>query len=236
MDFTLDRFTNRIIELFVNSEHFPESVDPYINGFGREEELKIKHKGRDPLHLKAIAESSMKSSMVGSESTITFDYGNTKLEKSYPHYHILQQAPVIRKAGYGTEKSKGSESGKSAEERDYEKVTWNGKTFTKEYSRNVRGQRVKFSRTTYWSGGKTSSGTLILRRTARHGGANQYLNIHLNYIDKALDEIVPILESEFGLKKGRKVDTGLGEEYSLQEESGYTTNIFDILNTHDIGE
>ena len=236
MDFTLDHFADRIIELFVNSEHFPLSDDPYLTGYGYTQELKNKHKGRDPLHLKTIAENTMKGSKVGSESTITFDYGNERLESQYPHYHILQQAPVIRKAGYGTEKSKGSESGKSAKERDYEKVTWNGKTFTKEYSRNVRGQRVKFARTTYWSGGKTSSGTLILRGDERHGGANQYLNVHLNYINKALDEIIPILESEFGLKRGRKVDSGLGEEYGLQEESNYTTNIFDILNTHNIGE
>ena len=225
MDFTLDQFANRIIDLFTNSQYFPESADPYINSLGGSEELSKKHKGRNPIHLKDVAGSSMRDSIIGTETLVSFDYGNEKLEEIYPHYHILQQAPVIRKAGYATEKTRGSQGRLKPSDRDFEKVHWNGKTFTKEYSRNVRGKRLSLTKTSYWSGGKTSSGSFI------HREAYQYLNIHLGYIDKALDELAPIIADEFGLKKGGKSNTGFGEEYGLQIESTYTTDIIGILES-----
>lgn len=220
MDFTLDQFANRIIELFTSSSQFPEGADPYIDKNGRSQGLQSKHKGRSPLHLNQMAEQCMRETKNGFGDTITFDYGNERMEEIYPHYHILQQAPVIRKAYRSTEKSRGSQSGKSAKERDYEKVHWNGKTFTKEYSRNVRGSRVNLNKTQMHLDGQWLNTQ-----------SSQYLNIHLGYIDRILDEIAPLLAIEFGLKKGRKVDMGLGEEYGLQPESQFTTNILDIFDS-----
>ena len=148
------------------------------------------------------------------------------MEANYPHYHILEDSQIIRKRMQGTKKTKGSQDNvQDKAKRDYGKVSWNGKTFTKEYDRNVRGMR------------KPKNMTIFGENFIMNRDADAYQNIHYKYIDRILDtEVVDRLALEFGLKKSRKVDSGLGEEYGLQEESGYTTNIFDILNTHDIGE
>ena len=34
---------------------------------------------------------------------LIFDIGNEYAEREYPYYHILEDAPVIRKKGKGTE-------------------------------------------------------------------------------------------------------------------------------------
>ena len=43
-----------------------------------------------------------------------------------------------------------------------------------------------------------------------------YFNVHYKYIDNILDETLPIIASELGLKLKRKKDTGLKDEYGLQ--------------------
>ncbi len=136
----------------------------------------------------------------------TFDIGNEKMEKNFPYYHILQEAPTIRKAYKATVKSRGSEYGKSPFEIDYERVYWNGKTFTKEYAKNVRGSRVNLSKT-----------QMHLNGQFINEGSNQYLNMHYKYLDRIADEVANALASEFNLKLGRKQDTGLIEEFAMQE-------------------
>ena len=48
--------------------------------------------------------------------------------------------------------------------------------------------------------------------------AKQYVNIHYKYIDKILDNVVPILANRFGGRMLRKVDTGLKEEFDFQTQ------------------
>lgn len=215
MDFSVSSFTNRLFDYLLESRQFPYMHDEALD--------KAKHSKRTPLHLKtAIREQRV---ILGSDDTMSFDIGGEQLELSHPYYHILQQAPVIRKKHKATDKTKGSQAKVEPSKRDYEKVSWNGKTFTKEYSRNVRGQRAS-KKASYWNNGE------FVNREA-----NAYANIHYQYIDKILDqEVIDRLALEFGLKKGRKVNTGLGEEYGLQEESTYTTDMVSIFNSHNIGE
>lgn len=220
MDFTLDQFANRIIDLFTTNSNFPEGVDPYIDRRGYSQELSSKHKGRNPLHLRQMAESSMRDSKTGTESVVSFDYGNERMEELYPHYHILQQAPVIRKAHRATVKSSGSQRYvKEKGKRDYEQVHWNGKTFTKEYSKNVRGSRINLNKT-----------QMHLDNQFLNTDSNQYLNVHLGYIDRICDEIAPMLANEYGLKLGRKQDTGLIDEFANQEGVSIQT-VLDALES-----
>ena len=219
MDFEKHTFSTRLRELFFDSPMFPIMIGDYVSKWGQTQSDAQKHKDRNPTHLKQAAEQEVANTVVESENTITFDYGSAKLERIYPYYHILQNSKVIRKANRGTKKSKGSQVLQSVEKRDFERVQWNGKTFVKEYSKSVRGSRLQYET------------TKKVRGEYYNTHANQYLNIHYKYIDRILDNIVYTLASEFGLKMRRKQDTGLAEEYSMQEESEYTTDIIDIFNS-----
>lgn len=222
MEYTLAEFTNRLIELFVNSPHMPNMGGEYTNKYGYTQKDSSKHSKRPtPRDLKTRIEESMKSSKLGSENTYTFDIGNEEMERNFPYYHILQQAPVIRKAYRGTKKSKGSQMyEKDLGKRDYEKVHWNGKTFSKEYSKNVRGKRLNLNNTTMHIDGQ-----FINEQSA------QYLNTHYKYIDTILNvDVVDTLAKEFGMKRGRTQDTGLIDEFANQEGTS-VENILEIFES-----
>ena len=158
-----------------------------------------------------------------------FEIGNENAEEKYPYYHILEDAPVIRKRGRGTKKTKGSQAEvENLGQRDYNRVSWNGKTFTKEYSRNVRGSRKRLASVSHWTTDYMGNDVFINRE------ANAYLNEHYHYIEKMLNDygILDTLASEFNLKRGRTIDTGLAEEYFSQEDADMT-NILDIIGSHD---
>ena len=225
MEFSVSSFANSLFDYILESRQFP-----YMHDEGRD---KSKHPKREPLHLKkAIRDSKL---ITGDENSMTFDIGSEQLELSHPYYHILQNAPVIHKANRGTEKSKGSQARVEKAKRDYEKVSWNGKTFTKEYSRNVRGSRMSKATDYRYKGAVVIGGKV--KYSVANGDSSSYVNSHYQYIDKILDtEVVDRLALEYGLKKGKKSDSGLGEEYALQEESKYTTNMLDIFESHNLGE
>lgn len=219
MEFSLDGFYNSLISYL--GANFP---------FMEDEELdKSKHPKRSPLHLQDAVFNNLQA--FHEQDTITFDIGNERLELTHPYYHILQQAEVIRKAGLGDKKSKGSQQYVRPQKRDYEKVEWNGKTFTKEYSRNVRGKRSLIGRATrYTKIINKYTGEVYVGKINRN--ADYYANIHYRYIDKILDTSLPFIAQEFGLKMRRKEDTGLTEEYLTQENDviGNILNIFDSFN------
>ena len=156
------------------------------------------------------------------ENTLSFDIGNEFAEEKYPYYHILEDAPTIRKRGKSTEKTRGSQAKvENLGQRDYNRVRWNGKTLSKEYTRNVRGKRLNLGKVSHWATDYNGREYFINRE------ANAYLNTHYHYIEKMLEEygILDQLASDFGLKRKRTEDTGLlgdflaqGEEQSLIDE------------------
>ena len=233
MDFNIDSFTNRLMELIADNV-------PYET----EESYDKRHKNRNGKRLKDLfsTNSLQKSDQNAFNTTIsqninirTVDVGGPMAEAIMPQYHILQQAQVIHKRGRATTKSKGSQDKVKPMERDYEKVTWNGKTFTKEYNKNVRGSRKRAEKLLSPKLRYTNGKYQIDDRYNQ----NVYVNTHYKYIDKILDTITPWLAGEYGLKLSRKQDTGLQEEYNAQQNEELNErfgSIFDILNTHDIGE
>lgn len=228
MEFEIGAFAKSLQELFVNSQFFPYLDEKYINKYGWTQTDRSKHPKREPLHLRKAVDDCMSETYLNvGENIVEMTIGSEKLERTHPYYHILEDAPVIRKANKGTEKTKGSQAKvEDVGQRDYGRVHWNGKVFAKEYAKNVRGSRDRTSKVSHW----TNSGG---RRVFVNRESNAYKNEHYKYIERILDSgILETLASQYGLKmRKRKIDTGLGEEYALQEESNYTTNIIDILDS-----
>lgn len=206
-EFSLEIFTREMIDLMSNA--FPYMKDDELDA--------QKHPKRSPLHLrKAIFDTLM---TVPSENgnVITFDIGNETLEATHPYYHILQNSQVIRKAGRGTKKSKGSQANiADVGKRDYERISWNGKTYTKEYSRNVRGSRSLLGKAQKRAWLIDSEG--VAYRIYTNKDANYYANIHYKYLDRMFDEggIAQNLANDFGLKLKSRKSTGLQEDFVSQ--------------------
>lgn len=216
--FSLSAFANKLIDLFVHSPNMPDMKGAYTNKYGSTQVDSSKHKKRpEPRDLRTQIERSMNSTMglsLDESGTISFNIGSDFMETNFPYYHILQQAPTIRKKGKGTKKTKGSQMyEKDVAKRDYEKVHWNGKTFTKEYEKNVRGGRINLNKTSMHIDGQF----LNMEQ-------NQYLNMHYKYIDTILDhDVVDQLANIFGLKRARTQDSGLIDEFAYQEDTDVET-------------
>lgn len=221
MEYDILSFVSKLKDYFANSDLFPYMQGEYLSGYGVMQDSKAKHPNRNPPHLKDMTiQCIAQTTQFIDDNVVMFELGNEKMEKYYPYYHILQDAPVIRKKNKGTEKTRGSQAKiKDLGKRDYGIVEWNGKTFTKEYTRNVRGKRFPKNVMIY-------GGNFVINRNAP-----AYQNIHYHYIDKVIDEdVIGKLSSEFGLKPLRKQDSGLGEEYMSEIEPNEELQN-DILNT-----
>ena len=111
MEYDLISFTNRLIELFGQSKYMPDMGGFYVDKNGHTQKDDVKHSKRPiPRDLRTQITNCMISTKVGSEDMTTFDLGSEIMEQYFPYYHILQQAPSIRKRGKATRTSKGSQT------------------------------------------------------------------------------------------------------------------------------
>ena len=218
-EFTLDAFYNSLVSHIAS--RFPFMEDEFLD--------RQKHPKRNPLHLQDAVFNDLPT--VTTNDQIIFDIGNPILEQTHPYYHILEDSEVIHKAGLGTKRSKGSQervSDKGA--RDYGIVKWNGKTFTQEYKKNVRGARTKRFKATRRV--FVDSRGVVFKANP---SADYYLNIHYHYIEKAIEQAIPSLCSQFGLRSLRVKDTRLSDEYQMDQDTqaGIITplNMLDIINS-----
>lgn len=206
-EFNLQTFVNSLKDMFLKNPNMPLSTMYYMDAYGNLQLNSKKHQNREPLHLQEAIDRSISDSMVRiDENIVTFDIGNEKMETMHPYYHILENTPYIRIKGQGTDKTRGSQAKvENIGARDYEIVSWNGKTFSKEYSRNVRGMRNRDDSVT------RRYGEVLVKRQS-----NSYKNDHYQYIEKILESITPILAQTFNMKLARVQDSGLAEEYFSQ--------------------
>ena len=177
-----------------------------------------KHKNRNG-HIRDIA--FMNLPYFVSENTASFDIGSYTAESKYPYYHILQDAPVIRKRGRGTDRTKGSQRlvGNKAL-RDYNIVSFNGKTYTREYEKNIRGKRAS-----------------VLTNTIIKSGGNSYFNVHYKYIDNILDIVVPQVAIMYGGIYVGKHGTSLAVDYQAQELANWLEESIDSTDfDYDYGD
>lgn len=220
MDFSIDAFANTIRDTLYDNF-------PYLKGRGFNKNGKPKHKN----HNEEIREVALKRNpILASENKVVFDIGNNYAEQYYPYYHILNDADVIRIRGKGTKKSKGSQVEiEKLSDRDYGIVSWNGKTYSKEYQRNVRGKRSRADKGRKYVVG--SDGEVY----SVNPNANYYYNKHFQYIDRILDETITFIAQSYGLKMLRKQDSGLQEEYNLSNHTDTTSlsieNILDAFSS-----
>ena len=228
MEYDIYSFTSKLKDYFVNSPLFPIYNEQFpiwdLRNFKKQSAVS-KHPFRQPTHLKDKAiECFAKSTIIG-DNTIVFELGNEEMERNYPHYHILEDTQIIRKRNKGTEKSKGTQDMiKNVSKRDYGYVYWNGKTFTKEYSRNVRGSRNRANSVSRWA-------VIDGKPKWVDAQSNSYLNVHYHYIENILNmDILDKLAFEFNLKRTRTLDSGLAEEYAEQQGTSIE-NILEIFGS-----
>ena len=205
-EFSLAAFTNSIKQGIY--DNFPVESD---------EIKEIKHAKR-PLHIRDIAFMWLPNFQDG--ESIYFDLGSDYAEEYYPYYHILEDSEVIRKHGRATKTSRGSQAEISElSKRDYGHIKFNGKTYTREYRKNVRGERSRVgtaTKTVVGSDGKVYK----INPTASY-----YRNKHYQYIERTLNAILPWIAQEYGLRMGRTEITSLQEEYQTQESENRIMNI-----------
>ena len=219
-----------------NLQEFTDLVREYLYGlfpYENDDVKTIKHKDH-PFHIKDVAFMWLPTSMSGDGKSMMFDIGSDYAEENYPYYHILQDAQVIHKKGKGTKTSKGSQALiQDISKRDYGRIKFSGKTYSREYQKNVRGERAKIvdkSTRFVYSNGKT---------VKINADASTYVNVHYKYIDKILDYSLPFIAQYFGMKLMRKKNSGLEEEYNEQKNQDYRSvalgnynlDIVDILDS-----
>ena len=187
---------------------------PYENDIINE----LKHPNRTE-HIRDVAfKNNMTYTM--DENTLVFEIGNDFAEENYPYYHILEDAPYIRKRDRATAKTKGSQAKvEELAKRDYNIISFNGKIYTKEYARNIRGSRNRLSSVSHWATDSRGDKLWINRES------NSYLNTHYKYIEKMLNTtIIDQLAMEFKLRPMRTKITSLKEDYEA-------LNLVDIINS-----
>lgn len=203
-EFSLSNFANDIRQNIY--DNFPYESD----------EIKaIKHAKR-PLHIRDIALGLTYMS----NGQMIFEIGNDYAEEYYPYYHILEDAEVIRKKGRGTKLSKGSQAEiTKLSDRDYGRISFNGKTFSKEYQKNVRGVRSRVEKATYNIVGSDGRVYKINK------DANYYKNIHFHYIERILNNTLPWIAQANGVRMGRTELTSLEIDYESQQSENLITSI-----------
>ena len=205
MAFELGKFTQDIRQNLY--DNFPYESD----------EMKLLKHATRPLHIRDIALGMPYSS----GDMMIFEIGNDYAEEYYPYYHILEDAEVIRKRGRGTKLSKGSQAQIEAAGgiRDYGRINFNGKTFSREYQKNVRGERSRVGKSTY----KIVGSDGVVYRVNKD--ANYYKNVHFHYIERILNTVLPWIAMNNGLKMGRTETTSLEIDYESQEHDYLIANI-----------
>lgn len=211
MEFELNDFTKRLRELMY--DRFPNLPNRGINHSGTP-----KH-GQHNEEIRNVAFKNNPTYMLD-ENSNGFEIGNEFSEEYYPYYHILEDAPYIRKRDKSTKKTRGSQASvEKLGERDYNIISFNGKTYSREYARNVRGARNRTDKVSHWGVDASGKKVWINRES------NSYLNEHYHYIENMLNGgILDQLAIEYGLRRQRTVNTSLQEDYEA-------LSLVDIINS-----
>ena len=158
-----------------------------------------------------------------SNDTMIFELGNEYAEEYYPYYHILEDAQVIRKRGKSTKGSRGSQAEiKELGKRDYGRISFNGKTYSREYRKNVRGERSRLGTATKVVVGSDGKVYRV------NPNASYYANKHFQYIERILNNTLPWIAQEYNMRMGRTELTSLESDF---EEQDYSNLISNIINS-----
>lgn len=208
MEYDLGTFTRTLKELLYNEMPFDrDNEHPHANR---------------NFHMRDLALGQNNVIPVGLNS-MYFEIGNDIAEEKAPYYHILEDAQVIRKAGFGTKKSKGSQAFiQDKGKRDYGQATFTITNNSKgrrinpyyEYRRNVRGKRSLIEKSTHRVYDENGKLTKVNRES------KYYFNIHYNYIERNLEWLTKLLAEEFNMKL-KRVKMDYTEEYAEENDKKY---------------
>jgi hypothetical protein len=159
-----------------------------------------------------------------------FEFGNENAERITPHYHILEDAKIIRMPYRGTKKSKGSQRLiADKEKRDYGQFTYvaskpYGYEAIQEYrqnmTRNYDGTKKAITQPREYSKRKQVSN--VNKRNYRY-------NKHYQYIERMLESITRglAIETETTLKIGQS-DSLFDPSRGTQQVAGYLDDNFEL--------
>jgi hypothetical protein len=159
-----------------------------------------------------------------------FELGNENAERITPHYHILEDAKIIRFPNRGTKKSRGSQRLiADRAKRDYGQFTYvaskpYGYEAIQEYrqnmTRNYDGTKKAITQPREYSKRKEVSN----KNKRRY-----YYNKHYQYIERMLDPITRglAIETETTLKIGQS-DSLIDPTRGTQEVAGYLDDNFEL--------
>ena len=129
-----------------------------------------------------------------------FELGNDRAETVTPHYHILEDAKIIRMPGKGTKKSKGSQASIARKsDRDYGAVSYRETTkgiqLVQEYRQNMtRNYDGRI-------GAKTQPREYSKRKQVSNVNKRNYrYNTHYQYIERILAQVAPQIAVGIGAK------------------------------------
>jgi len=129
-----------------------------------------------------------------------FELGNDRAETVTPHYHILEDAKIIRMPYRGTKKSKGSQASIARKsDRDYGAVSYRettkGTQLIQEYRQNMtRNYDGRI-------GAKTQPREYSKRKqVSNKNKRGYYYNTHYQYIERILAQVAPQIAVGIGAK------------------------------------
>jgi acylphosphatase len=134
-----------------------------------------------------------------------FEIGNPRAEQITPHYHILEDAKIIRMPNRSTAKSRGTQGAvKNRSKRDYSVLGYaQGKTtVVQEYRQQIRRN--------YFGAGtqKTQPREFAKRKAVSNKNKRNYReNKYFMYIEKLLEEVVHFVASSVNATVKRETDS-----------------------------
>ena len=154
-----------------------------------------KDKRRKP-HMKDVAMGQNTPGIAITPTSYYFEIGNSNAEKRTPHYHILEDAKVIRNPYQSTKESRGSQAGiRPRGKRDYSVGTFDSTgTFVSEYRPSFRKGRRSYDLIGDKQFKKESN-----RKTFETQNKFRY-NTHFAYIERILEKELPNVASMLNLK------------------------------------
>jgi len=181
-------------------------------------------KRRYPRHMRDVALKQNVTYILSPEMHY-FELGNTSAEQNTPHYHILEDAKIIRNPYKGTKKSKGSQRviGRKAQ-RDYGQLVYvaNQKgeySVVQEYRQNMtRNYDGRI-------GAITQPREYIKRQQVSNINKRNYrYNKHWQYIERILYDVTKGLATE----TGTKLKIGHTDLVGDQPIAGYLNDDFQL--------
>jgi hypothetical protein len=154
-----------------------------------------KNERRKP-HMRDVAMGQNVPGIPISPTSYFFEIGNSNAESKTPHYHILEDAKVIRNPYQGTKESRGSQANiRPRGKRDYSVGTFDSTgTFVSEYRPSFRQGRRSYDLIGDKQWKKESN-----RKTFKTQNKFRY-NIHYAYIERILEKELPNVASMLNLR------------------------------------